>query len=269
MIKKTSLYILLTFFSLLLLSPILYAISVSFMTPAEINSRSLLPSSLNFSAYKNAFANLPILHYLIVTFWMSFIVMVGQLIVCSLSAYAFVFIPFKGRNFIFFLILSTMLIPWESTIIPNFMTILHLNWLDTYQGLTLPFIALPFGIFLLRQHFLTLPKELWESARMDGCSRFRYYLSFALPLSKSSLSALAIYGFLTTWNKYLWPLLVTNDDTVRTAQIGLKQIMSEEGSSEWNIIMAAVIIILAPTLLLLFFGLKYIRQGLTQGSVKG
>lgn len=262
-------YILLIVSALVLFFPILYAISASLMQPQEIYAGKLLPESISFDGYKQALERIPLLHYLSVSFWMSFIVMIGQLIVCSLSAYAFVFIPFKGRNVIFALFLGTMLIPWEATIIPNFLTILKFDWVNTYPGLTFPFFALPFGIFLLRQHFMTIPKELWESAQMDGCSRFRFYLRFVMPLSKSSLSALGIYGFLTTWNQYLWPLLVTNNDSVRTVQIGLKMLIANESSSAWNMVMAAVVAILIPTLLLLFIGLKYIREGLTAGALKG
>lgn len=269
MMRRIITYILLILSSLVIFFPILYALSASFMQPQEIYAGNFFPSEINFEAYKKSFEKIPLLHYLNVSFWMSFIVMVGQLIVCSLAAYAFVFIPFKGRNAIFFAFLATMLIPWEATIIPNYLTILNFGWIDTYMGLTFPFFALPFGVFLLRQHFLTIPKEIWESAQMDGCSRFRFYLQFALPLSKSSLSALAIYGFLTTWNKYLWPLLVTNDDTVRTVQIGLKMLIANESSSSWNLVMAAVITILIPTLLLIFVGMKYIKEGLTAGAVKG
>lgn len=272
MMKKFLLYTLLFFSALVLFFPLLYAVSVSFMQPQEIYAGNLLPSSLssiNFDAYRDVFNRIPLFHYLTVSFTMSSIVMIGQLIVCSLSAYAFAFIPFKGRDLIFFLFLATMLIPWEATVIPNFLTILNLDWMNTYQGLTFPFFALPFGIFLLRQHFLTIPKELWESAQMDGCSRFRYYLRFVLPLSKTSLSALGIYGFLTTWNQYLWPLLVTNEDSVRPVQIGLKMLIANESSSSWNMVMAAVVAILIPTLLILFIGLKYIREGLTAGALKG
>lgn len=269
MMRKVITYVLLILSALVLFFPILYALSASFMQPQEIYAGKFLPSEVNFEAYKNAFQKIPLFHYLSVSFWMSFFVMVGQLIVCSLAAYAFVFIPFKGRNVIFFSFLATMLIPWEATIIPNYITVLNLGWIDTYMGLTFPFFALPFGVFLLRQHFMTIPSSIWESAQMDGCSRFRFYLQFALPLSKSSLSALAIYGFLTTWNKYLWPLLVTNDDTVRTVQIGLKMLIANESSSSWNLVMAAVITILVPTLLLLFVGMKYIKEGLTAGAVKG
>ncbi|HEY4599706.1 MAG TPA: carbohydrate ABC transporter permease [Cerasibacillus sp.] len=269
MMRKLLFYFLLSVSALLLFFPILYALSASFMEPHEIYAGKLLPSSISFDAYKEVFESIPLMHYLMVSFWMSFIVMIGQLIVSSLSAFAFVFIPFKGRDLIFYLFLATMLIPWEATIIPNFLTILNLGWVNTYQGLTVPFFALPFGIFLLRQHFLTIPKELWESAQMDGCSRFRFYWRFALPLSKSSLSALGIYGFLTTWNMYLWPLLVTDSDKVRPVQIGLKMLIANESSSSWNLVMAAVISILLPTLLLLFIGLKWIREGLTAGAVKG
>lgn len=262
-------YVLLILSALALFFPILYAVSASFMQPQEIYAGKFLPSEVNLDAYKSAFQRIPLLHYLNVSFWMSFIVMIGQLIVCSLAAYAFVFIPFKGRNVLFFAFLATMLIPWEATIIPNFLTIMKFGWIDTYMGLTFPFFALPFGVFLLRQHFLTIPKEILESAQMDGCGRFKFYLKFALPLSKSTITALAIYGFLTTWNQYLWPLLVTNDDTVRTVQIGLKMLIANESSSSWNLVMAAAVTILIPTLLLLFVGMKYIREGLTAGAVKG
>ncbi|TCP24083.1 carbohydrate ABC transporter membrane protein 2 (CUT1 family) [Scopulibacillus darangshiensis] len=269
LIRKTLFYVLLILSALVLFFPILYAVSASFMSPAEIFGGKVLPSSFSFDAFKEVMQSIPLLHFILVSFWMSFSIMIGQLIVCSLAAYAFVFIPFKGRNMIFYLFLSTMLIPWEATIIPNYLTILHLDWVNTIQGLVSPHIALPFGIFLLRTQFLTIPKELWESAKMDGCSRIRFYWSFALPLSKSSLSALGIYGFLKAWNEYLWPLLVTNDNSLRPVQIGLKMLISQENSTAWNQVMAAVVIILLPTLLLLFIGIKYIRKGLTAGALKG
>ncbi|EGL81394.1 ABC-type transporter, integral membrane subunit [Caldalkalibacillus thermarum TA2.A1] len=117
--------------------------------------------------------------------------------------------------------------------------------------------------------FKTLPKELYESAQIDGCSRFSFYWSFALPLSKPMLSALAIYAFLTTWNMYLWPLLVTSNENVRTVQIGIHMMISQEASTAWNMVMAGVVIILLPTLLLLFLGIKHIRRGLMSGALKG
>ena len=269
MTKKLFIYVLLLVAAFLVFSPIVYAVSASLMTPQELYSEALIPSSFRLDSYVNALTMIPLGRFLVVSFWMSMIVMIGQLIVCSLAAFGLVFVPFKGRNIVFLLILSTMLIPWEATIIPNFLTILHLHWFDSYQGLTFPFFALPFGVFLMRQQFMTLPNEILESARMDGCSLIRYYWSFSLPLSKSSLSALGIYGFLTTWNKYLWPLLVTNEDKFRPVQIGLKMMITSEGTTDWSMIMAAVVLVLAPTLFLLFIGLKYIREGLTAGAIKG
>ncbi len=269
MMKKVILYILLIVSALAIFFPILYAFSASFMSTQEIFGGSLIPSDPNLDGYAQAIERVPLLAFLTNSFIVSFIVMVGQLIVCSLAAYAFVFIKFKGRSIIFGLFISTMLIPWEATVIPNYFTILNLGWVNTYQGLTVPFFALAFGIFLLRQHFLTIPKEILESAQVDGCSRFRFYWSFVLPLSKTTLSAVGIYGFLTTWNMYLWPLLVTSNNDVRTVQIGLKMMIAQESSTSWNMVMAATVLILLPTLLLLFFGLKYIRKGLMAGAVKG
>jgi sn-glycerol 3-phosphate transport system permease protein len=269
MMRKLFFYTLLVISALLMFYPVLYAISASLMSTKEIFAGALFPENPTLENYSRAIERVPILRFLMNSFIVSFSVMIGQLIICSLAAYAFVFIPFKGRNFVFFIVLSTMLIPWEATIIPNYLTILRLDWIDTYQGLTVPFFALAFGIFLLRQHFLTIPKELHESAQMDGCTRFRFYISFVIPLSKTSLSALGIYGFLTTWNMYLWPLLVTNTENVRTVQIGLKMMVAQEASTAWNMVMAGAVLILLPTLLLLFFGLKYIRKGLLAGALKG
>ena len=176
--------------------------------------------------------------------------MLGQLVVCSLAAYAFVLFQLKGSDFIFFLFISTMMIPWEATMIPNFFTIQKLDWLNTYQGLTLPFFALAFGTFLLRQHFKTIPKELHEASQIAGLSRFAFFWRVILPVSKTSLVTLGAYGFLTTWNMYLWPLLITTNKSVRTVQIGLKQLQSQEIATEWGVVMAGVIVVIIPTLLI-------------------
>ncbi|SEQ97199.1 carbohydrate ABC transporter permease [Piscibacillus halophilus] len=269
MIKKLWIYLLLLISAIVITFPVLYAISASFMTTQEVNRGALIPSSFSLDNYIQAFKSVPLFHFLLNSFIVAFSVMVGQLIICSLAAYAIVFIPFKGRNFIFFLLISTMLIPWEAAFLPNYITVLNLGWINEYSGLTLPFFATAFGIFLLRQQFMTIPKELYESAQMDGCSRFRFYTKFALPLSKPILSALGIFSFLTTWNMYLWPLLVTNNNDVRTVQIGLKMMISAETGTAWNVVMAGVVLVLLPTLILLILGLSHLKRGLTQGALKG
>ncbi|TQR20430.1 carbohydrate ABC transporter permease [Psychrobacillus vulpis] len=268
MLKRSIIYILLIVTSLLMFFPIIYAFMISFMTGGEILQGKFLPSNLSLDNYVKVFDRLPLFNYLINSFVVSIGVMIGQLIVCSLAAYAFVFIPFKGRDFVFFLFISTMMIPWEATMIPNFFTIQKLDWINTYQGMTLPFFALAFGTFLLRQHFKTIPKELHEAAQVAGLNRFTFFFRIVLPVSKTSLVTLGAYGFLTTWNMYLWPLLVTTNKSVRTVQIGLKQLQSQEVSTEWGVVMAGVIVVIIPTLLLLFLGQKQLQKGLTQGALK-
>jgi sn-glycerol 3-phosphate transport system permease protein len=266
--KKLLLYVLLAVSAFLVFFPVLYAFMISFMTGSEILQGKFLPQSFTLENYFKVFDRLPLMNYLINSFVVSFGVMLGQLVVCSMAAYAFVFIPFKGRDFIFFLFISTMMIPWEATMIPNFFTIQKLDWINTYQGLSLPFFALAFGTFLLRQHFKTIPKELHEAAQVAGLSRFAFFWRVILPVSKTSLVTLGAYGFLTTWNMYLWPLLVTTNDSVRTVQIGLKQLQTQEMATEWGVVMAGVIIVIIPTLLLLFLGQKQLQKGLTQGALK-
>jgi sn-glycerol 3-phosphate transport system permease protein len=269
MMKKIIIYTLLIGSAIVFFFPIFFAIVASFLSSAELHSGNYMPSRIGFENYKSAFQSVPLMKFLINSFIVSISVMLGQLLLCSLAAYAIVFVPFNGRKYFFFLFISTMLIPWEATIIPNFITILNIGWMNTYRGLSVPFLAIAFGIFLLRQHFLTIPKELFESAQIDGCSRFRYFHSFVLPLSKPVLIALGIYGFLTTWNMYLWPLLVTSNEDVRTVQIGIKMMIAQEASTSWNMVMAGVVIILLPTLLLLFLGLNHLRRGLMSGALKG
>jgi sn-glycerol 3-phosphate transport system permease protein len=267
-LKKILVYLLLVVSALIVFFPVLYAFMISFMTGGEILQGRFFPESIHFDNYIKVFDRLPLLKYLINSFVVSFGVMLGQLVVCSLAAYAFVFIQFKGRDLIFFIFISTMMIPWEATMIPNFFTIQKLDWMNTYQGLTVPFFALAFGTFLLRQHFKTIPKELHEASQVAGLSRFAFYWRVVLPVSKTSLVTLGAYGFLTTWNMYLWPLLVTSNDQVRTVQIGLKQLQSQEMATDWGVVMAGVIVVIIPTLILLFIGQKQLQKGLSQGALK-
>lgn len=269
MLRKTIIYILLIISTLFVFGPILYALSISFMDSKEVFSGAIIPSSINFTNYSDAFETVPLLRFLLNSFIQSGLITIGMIITCSLAAFGFVFVPFKGRNVVFFIIISTMMIPWEATIIPNFATVRDLGLLNSFTGLVIPKFAGAFGIFLLRQYFLTIPKELHEAAQMDGCSNFRFYLRMVLPVSKPMIATLGIYTFLSAWNEYLWPLLVTNNNNVRTIQIGLKMMKAEETANNWPMIMAAVILVILPTLLILFVGQKQLQKGLTSGSLKG
>ncbi len=264
-------YAVLTAASLVVAFPLLLALSYSFMTESQVTTYPppVLPETLQLDNYARVIATIPIGRYLLNSAIVSSLVVVGQLITASLAAYAFTFIKFKGRDLVFLVFLSTLMIPWEATIIPNYITVRELNWLDTYQGLSVPFMATAFGTFLLRQSFLQLPQALIDAAIVDGASRIRLLLlQVVLPLSRPALGTVAVYAFLSTWNQYFWPLLITNQTLMRTTQVGLAQLRFEE-SLRWGFLMSGVVMVAAPTLILLLVGQRQLVRGLTAGAVKG
>ncbi|WP_091187478.1 carbohydrate ABC transporter permease [Paenibacillus catalpae] len=269
-VRFFSLYGLLILLSLLVLGPLLYLLAQIFMTPAEAGQYppKLLPSGLHTAELKNAIETVPIFGFIFNSFILAVAIMVLQVLTAALAAYAFVYIRFSGSRFWFALFISTMMIPWEVTIIPNYLTVKSWGWLDSFQGLIVPFAASAFGVFLLRQFFLQLPRELFEAARIDGCGHFRHFVSVVLPLSGPAAASLAVYVFLNGWNQYLWPLLVTSSDAMRTVQIGIAMLQFEELTS-WNLVLCGVALVLVPSLVLLALGLKPLVRGITAGAVKG
>ncbi|SEO25740.1 sn-glycerol 3-phosphate transport system permease protein [Amphibacillus marinus] len=265
---KIILYTLLVLAALIMFAPLLITFMMSFMSGQEIMMGNMIPTSFSLENYVAVFQRFPLVRYLLNSLVMSLLIMTGQLIISSLAAYAFVFIEFKGRDLIFFLFIATMMVPFEASVIPNFHTIRDLNWLNSYQGLALPFFAMAFGTFLLRQNFKQIPKELKEASQIAGIGDLKFFLTVVLPVAKTSLLTLGVYGFLTSWNMYLWPLLTTTDDRFRTVQIGLRQLQSQEQLNEWGVIMAGAIIVVIPTLMILFLGQKRLQQGLTEGALK-
>ncbi len=263
-------YVLLIVAALIVAFPLLLALSYSLMSEGQIASfpPPVVPVNPTLANYGTVFASIPIGRYLLNSFIVSTAVVIGQLLTASLAAFAFSFLVFRGRSVLFFAFLSTLMIPWEATIIPNYMTILQLGWIDTYQGLAVPFMATAFGTFLLRQAFLQIPRELWDSARIDGASSFRFLRTMIIPLARPALATVAIYGFLSTYNQYFWPLLITNQTLMRTTQVGVAQLRFEE-SARWGVIMAGVIMIAVPTVALLVAGQRQLIRGLTAGAVKG
>ena len=265
--RKIIFYVLLVISAILLAGPAIMAIVMSFMSNQDILTGSL-PTSLTFDNYFAAFNKFPLLQFLLNSFVVSIVIMLGQLILSSLAAYAFVFLEFKGRDVLFYIFIATMMVPFEASVIPNFHIIRDLGWIDNYSGLTVPFFATTFGTFLLRQNFKQIPKELREASQIAGMGDFKFFLTVVLPISRTSLVTLGVYGFLTSWNMYLWPLLATTNDKVRTVQIGLKQLQTQEQLNDWGMIMAGAVIVIIPTLILLFLGQKKLQKGLTEGAVK-
>ncbi|MFI2855839.1 carbohydrate ABC transporter permease [Paenibacillus sp. JSM ZJ436] len=263
-------YVLLVVCALLITFPLLYTLSSSMMTEAEssVYPPPLLPESISLHNYMKVIETVPVLRFITNSFWVSLVIMLGQIVTSSLAAYAFAFMRFPGKTLLFSLFLSTMMVPWEVIMIPNYLTIKSWGWLDSYPGLIVPFLATAFGTFLLRQTFLQLPKELFEAARVDGCGHIRTFITMALPLSLPGIATLGVYSFLNHWNMYLWPLLTTNREEMRTVQIGVGMLQFEEMNA-WNLILSGVLLMLLPSLLLLALGLKPLIRGITAGALKG
>ncbi len=263
-------YALLIFAAVVVLYPIWTAIDISMLSDEQIAAFPpyLVPTSLYLQNFIHALQQAPLVRYLLNSVMQSSLVMVGQLVTASLAAFAFTFIDFKWKNFFFIVFLATMMIPWEATIIPNYLLIKKLNWTDTFQGLAVPFMATGFGTFLLRQFFRSIPKELHDAAVMDGAGDLYFLTSIVLPLARPALGTLAVYSFLQTYNQYLWPLLITNNPDMRTVQIGIALLQDEERFM-FNTVMAGVVIILIPTFFLFIFSNRQLIRGLTAGAIKG
>ena len=269
LVQTVLLYAALSIVALLVLLPLLFALSLSLQ--GQTLSPSLLPdfSRLDWSSFREVFREEPNLtRWIVNSFVVSLAVTLGQLVTSALAAYALANMNFPGKVLFFFFFLGTLMIPWESTIIPNYLAITRLGWKDSYQGLIIPFLASGFGIFLLRQYFLTIPRDLYEAAVLDGCGSARYLWSILVPLSRPALATLAVYTFLNTWNQYYWPLLIVDSPEWRTTQIGITAFRSSEVTI-YNLQMASTLIVMLPTLILLVLGQRQLVRGLTAGALKG
>lgn len=255
---------------LIIIFPILYALDISFLPLSQIFGKplDLIPHKIDFSYYIRAFQVAPLVRYLLNTVIIAVSITVGQLLLSCITAFAFSYFEFKGKNILFMLILATMMIPGESIALSNYLTMGDLGLLDTYIAMILPSLASAMSIFFMRQAFLQMPRDIYEMATLDGCGNLRFLFTMLIPLSKGALSAVGIYTFINAWNAYMWPLLVTNTDRMRTVQIGIGMLLNAE-SAEYNMMMAGVIVVMLPTVLIFVLGQKYILSGMLVGAVKG
>lgn len=269
-IKKTLSFIGKILLGLLIISPILLGLSMSFMSAAEMASipPSIIPKEPVTYTYEKALKSVPLFKFMLNSFIVCAIVIVGQIITCSLSAFAFSFFDFKGKGFLFMAVLSTMMIPVDSIIIANFLSISNAGLKNTYPGLVLPYLTSALGIFLIRQFYLTIPRDLHEAAKIDGCSDFKFLIRIVMPISKPAIASLGVYVFIQTYNQFLWPLLVTDIQDMRTVQIGMSMLKMAE-AVDYGIVLAGAMIILVPAIIVFTIGQKLLVQGMTAGSVKG
>lgn len=263
-------YLALIVASAIVLVPVYMAVVNSLQPVEKIFSYppNLFVTDPQWGSYKSAFETGSLGRYLFNSFLVAAVITAGQVTTSVLAAYAFAFLRFPFKNAIFMLFLSTLMVPWEVTIIPNYQTIDSLGWIDSYQALTVPFLATAFGTFLLRQAFLTVPGDLRDAAVIDGYGHFGFMTSVVVPISRPAIAALAVFSFLLAWNQYLWPLLVTNQDEYRTVQIGLRALVSSN-IDEFNVVMAGTVIAAIPMFILLVLFQRHLIRGLTSGAVKG
>lgn len=268
--NKLILTILSIFVGLLITFPLLYALSLSFMDQGEMTKypHKIIPSRLTLENFKTALNTVPLLKFIANSFIVSICVTVGQVITASLAAYAFAFYDFKGKKLLFLMVLSTMMMPTETTVISNFLTVSSWGWNDSLKVLIVPFLTSAMGVFLMRQFYLTIPKEIREASKIDGCGNLKFLFKILIPISKPAIASLSIYVFINTWNQYLWPLLTINNGNNRTVQIGISMLQYSEGSS-YSVVLAGAILILIPSILIFILGQKQLVKGMTAGAVKG
>lgn len=252
------------------LLPLLYAVSIAFMPSNELftTEMNLLPKHPTLQNFADAIRNVPLLRFILNSFIMAGCITIGQIISCSLSAFAFSFLEFKGKGILFMLVMATMMVPGEATIISNYLTVGELGLLDTYPVLIIPYLTSAMGIFLFRQFYMTFPISLYESAKLDGCSNLRFIVQILTPLTKSAIGAMAVYTFINAWNMYMWPLLVTGSDTMRTVQIGISMLNSVDSQSI-TLMIAGVVMIIIPSISIFIVGQKQLIRGMFSGAVKG
>jgi sn-glycerol 3-phosphate transport system permease protein len=268
--SKVGRYTLLTVLAVIVLFPIYITVVNSLLPPVDITHQppKLFPSHPQWSSYSDAWSAGHMGTYLKNSFIVTFVITVGQVLTAILAGYAFAFLRFPFKRTLFVVFLATLMVPFEVTIVTNVSTISDLGWYNTYAGLAVPFLATGFGAFLMRQAFLTMPGELRDAAALDGYGHWRFLWRVAVPLARPAVAALTVFAFLAAWNQYLWPLLITKDDKLRTVQIGLKQLQSVS-IDQINITFAGAVIAVIPLVILLLFFQKQLVRGLTAGAVKG
>ena len=225
--------------------------------------------NLSFFAYKNVFASIPVIRYFLNSLIVALLTTLGQVTVSALAGYGFARTNFKGSNFLFFIIILTMMVPPQVNIVPLFFIMSKLGWINTYQALIIPGIFGGFGVFMMRQYFLSFSKELEDASKLDGCTIFQTFYKIALPCALPAIVTLSIFTFVTTWNSFMWPLIVTNTESMRTLAVGLTIFKSSfREITLWGELMACSCICSLPVILIFILGKKYLINNPMNGAIK-
>jgi multiple sugar transport system permease protein len=250
------------------IAPLLWMVTLS-LKPARLTYTGpyLIPTYFEWENYQRAFEAAPFDRYYLNTAIMAAGITIGQVVFASMAAYAFARLRFPGREILFLLVLGTMMVPFQVLLIPSYLIVDKLAWRDTYTALIVPRMVSAFGIFLLRQYYQSIPRDLEEAALIDGATRFGVWWRIMLPLSRPALATLAIFAFLFAWNDFLWPLVVTDDPDMRTIQLGLTMFQGRYGTN-WTLLMAGTVMATIPTIVVFLIGQRQFIESVALSGVK-
>ena len=251
--------------------PMYWMLLAAFKTNQEIftNPPTWIPLAPTLDNFPAAWRQAPFGHFYVNSLIYTVVSGSAKLLQAVFCAYAFAFLSFPRKNVVFLLLLMALMIPDEFTVLPNFLTLANVGWTDTYQGLLRPGFVSAFGTFLLRQHFLSLPHEVLDAARVDGAGHLRTLWSVVLPMSRPVLATLVLLTAVQRWNDYLWPLIITNSTEMRTLSVGIALLFQKETGTLWGVVMAGTLYVVLPVLILFLLVQRHIVEGIAAGAVKG
>ena len=270
-IARATGYVGLILIVLLMGVPIYWMIIGAFKSTAEVYRipPTWIPAQPTLANFVEAWGAAPFGRYYINTLITTFFGSGFEIFFAVTSAYAFVFLRFPKKEWIFVLLLAALMVPGQVTILPNYLTVASLGWINTYQGIIVPGASVAYGTFLLRQYYKTLPGEVLDAAKVDGAGHLRTLTSIIVPLAKPAIISFGLLSVVAKWNDFLWPLLVTNTRDMRVLPIGIYWLMAEEGAIEWGVVMAGALFVVLPVVVVFLYAQRYIVEGIAAGAVKG
>ncbi|WP_305687178.1 carbohydrate ABC transporter permease [Microbacterium sp.] len=263
-------YLLLIAAGLAFVLPLYILVTTAFKTNGEIYTWPMkwLPSELTWDNLVAAWELAPFDAFITNSVIVTVIGATAKIVLAVFTAYAFAYLPFPGKNVLFLVMLGALMVPGHVTLLVNYITIGNMGLINTYAGLILPGVASAFGTFLLRQHFLSLPKEVFEAAEVDGAGHLRKLFSFALPMSIPAVATVGLIAVIDEWNSFVWPLIITNSVNMRTLPIGLMYLKANDGLTSWGVLMSGTLVVVLPMLIVFLFAQRFIVTGLT-GAAAG
>lgn len=250
--------------------PVYWTLIAAFKTSAEIyGPPTWFPAQPTLANFPAAWAAAPFARFYLNSFITTLGGMAAEVFFAVTSAYALAFLRFPRKDLVFLLLLAALMVPVEITIVPNYLTIARLGWINTYQGIIIPGAAIAYGTFLLRQAYKALPYEVIEAARVDGAGHLRTLISVVIPMAQPAIVTMALLSLVAKWNDFLWPLIVTNTASMRTLPIGIYWLRNSEGVINWGVVMAGSLFLIVPVMIAFLFVQRYIVEGIAAGAVKG